>query len=128
MLRSDVSTSIAAREYFTVDLRGLRAALAARAARDGMTESDVVRSALATSFGTSGPVLFDPARQSIADPPSTSQMKLSVRVAVSTARRLDQRLALDIERFATGRTLDRQGVKDQTRMQQTPQRDNDRSR
>jgi hypothetical protein len=29
-----------AREYFTVDLRGLRAALAVRAARDGLTESD----------------------------------------------------------------------------------------
>ena len=40
-----------AREYFTVDLRGLRAALAARAARDGMTESDVLRSALAAALG-----------------------------------------------------------------------------
>jgi|BarGraIncu00222A_1022003.scaffolds.fasta_scaffold47680_2 hypothetical protein len=36
-------------EYFTVDLRGLRAALSARAAaRDGLTESDVLRSALAS--------------------------------------------------------------------------------
>jgi len=36
-----------AREYFTVDLWGLRAALAARAAERRMTESDVLRSALA---------------------------------------------------------------------------------
>jgi hypothetical protein len=90
MLRSDVDPSVAAREYFTVDLRGLRAALAARAARDGMTESDVMRSALATSLGTSRAVLFDPVRRSIADSPSASQVKLSVRVAAPTARRLDQ--------------------------------------
>lgn len=89
MLRSDVDPSAAAREYFTVDLRGLRAALAARAARDGMTESDVVRSALATSLGTSRAVLFDPLRQSTTHSPSASQVKLSVRVAASTARRLD---------------------------------------
>lgn len=35
---------------FTVDLRGLRAALTARAARDGVTESDVLRSALAAAL------------------------------------------------------------------------------
>jgi len=40
----------------------------------------------------------------------------------------DQRLALDIERFVTGRTLDRQVLKDQTRSQQAPQRDIERSR
>lgn len=39
------------REYFTVDLRGLRAALSARAARDGPTESDVLRSSVAVAFG-----------------------------------------------------------------------------
>jgi hypothetical protein len=39
-----------AREYFTVDLRGLRAALAARAAERRMTESDVLRSALAVAL------------------------------------------------------------------------------
>ena len=38
------------RELFTVDLRGLRAALAARAAEADMTESDVLRSALATAL------------------------------------------------------------------------------
>jgi hypothetical protein len=35
----------------------------------------------------------------------------------------DQRLALDIERFVTGRTLDRQVTKDQTMLQRAPQRD-----
>ena len=35
----------------------------------------------------------------------------------------DQRLALDIERFVTGRTLDRQVLKEQTRLPQEPQRD-----
>jgi hypothetical protein len=40
----------------------------------------------------------------------------------------DQRLALDIERFVTGRTLDRQVVKDRTRVQEAPQRENERSR
>jgi len=39
-----------AREYFTVDLRGLRAALTASAARDGVTESHVLRSALAVAL------------------------------------------------------------------------------
>ncbi len=43
---------VATRECFTVDLRGLRAALAARAARDGSTESYVLRSALAMALGT----------------------------------------------------------------------------
>jgi len=45
-----------AREYFTVDLRGLRAALTASAARDGVTESHVLRSALAVALGSDGSV------------------------------------------------------------------------
>ena len=39
-----------AREYFAVDLRGLRPALAARAAERRMTESDVLRGALAAAL------------------------------------------------------------------------------
>ena len=35
--------SPAAPEYFTVDLRGLRDWLSARAAREGVTESEVLR-------------------------------------------------------------------------------------
>lgn len=44
------------REYFTVDLRGLRSALRTRATEDGVTESDVLRSALATALGPNGAV------------------------------------------------------------------------
>jgi hypothetical protein len=42
--------SPAAREYFAVDLRGLRAPLVARADRDGLTASDVTRSALVVAL------------------------------------------------------------------------------
>ena len=42
-----------AREFFTVDLRGLRAALSTRPAREGLTESDVLRSARRVSSGLS---------------------------------------------------------------------------
>jgi len=81
---------VAAREYFTVDLRGLRAALGVRAAREGMTESEVLRSALATALGTSEVLLIDPMPQPIAESPGASQTKLSVRLARSAASRLDQ--------------------------------------
>ena len=50
-LQAKVMTRRRARENFTVDLRGLRSALKARANRDGLTESDVLRSALAVAFG-----------------------------------------------------------------------------
>jgi hypothetical protein len=48
--------------------------------------------------------------------------------AIATALRespdpKDQRLAQDIERFVTGRALDRSLVKEQTRLPQAPQRD-----
>jgi hypothetical protein len=80
----------AAREYFTVDLRGQRAALAARAARDGVTESDVLRSALATSLGTSRGVLSDPSNDSTTGSPGVAHVKLSVRLMRAAAYRLDQ--------------------------------------
>ena len=78
------------REFFTVDLRGLRPALRARAARDGVTESDVLRSALAAALGDPGVHLRSPGVGSAASsrtaPP---HVKLSVRVSVQVARRLD---------------------------------------
>lgn len=86
----NVAMPAGAREYFTVDLRGLRAAMGARAARDGMTESDVLRSALATTLATSRTGLSDSVDQPTAESPSTSQVKLSVRLAAPAARRLDQ--------------------------------------
>ena len=81
---------VATRECFTVDLRGLRAALAARAARDGVTESDVLRSALAAALGTSRGVLSDPANDPTSGSPSVAHVKLSVRLMRPAAYRLDQ--------------------------------------
>ena len=82
--------AVTAREYFTVDLRGLRAALAARAARDGMTESDVLRGALATALGTER-VAFCGSPMAIAGGwHNPSQVKLSVRLVRAAAQHLDQ--------------------------------------
>jgi ParB family chromosome partitioning protein len=80
--------SSTSREYFTVDLRGLRAALAARAARDGITESDVLRSALSVTLREGDP---SPLRSvELLDlSPAIRQIKLSVRVSPLAARRLD---------------------------------------
>ena len=81
--------SVLGREFLTVDLRGLRASLRARAASQGLSESSVLRSALAAALGTDR-----------TDPPSTSteaddrgsakQLKLSVRLSEAAACRLDQ--------------------------------------
>jgi len=82
--------AVATREHFTVDLRGLRCALAARAARDAVTESDVLRSALATALGTSRVVAPGPPPDAVADWPNACRVKLSVRLVQPAARRLDQ--------------------------------------
>ena len=82
-------TTPTTREYFTVDLRGLRSALRARAARDGVTESDVLRSALAAALGDSGVRSSTPVVESAASPSTTRHVKLSVRLSASAARRLD---------------------------------------
>lgn len=76
------------REYFTVDLRGLRAALSARATRDGLTESDVLRSALAAALGApdvASPTPASPRERS----PVRRHVKLSVRASHMSAYRLD---------------------------------------
>lgn len=78
-----------AREYFTIDLRGLRAALAARAAESGITESDVLRSALAMVLqaergGTAMPAPVVGGRSS-----RSAHVKLSVRLSHAAADRLD---------------------------------------
>jgi hypothetical protein len=64
-----------AREYFTVDLRGLRAALSARAARDSLSEPDVA--------------LPMPVVGAYERSPVARHVKLSVRVSVLAAHRLD---------------------------------------
>ena len=81
---------VATRECFTVDLRGLRAALAARAARDGLSESDVLRCALATALGTDQGVLPGPASDRTVAQLTVAQVKLSVRLVRPAANRLDQ--------------------------------------
>jgi hypothetical protein len=76
------------REFFTVDLRGLRAALSARAAATRATESDVLRSALAAALHDASAVPQGPV-PSVTDP-SPSQLKLSTRLPRSAAERLDR--------------------------------------
>jgi hypothetical protein len=84
-----------AREYFTVDLRGLRAALAARAAEHRMTESDVLRSALAVALDADPSIAItqDPDFGGGSSPtPHTSpapHVKLSVRLTRQASQRLD---------------------------------------
>ena len=77
------------REFFTVDLRGLRAALRSRAAEAGITESDVLRSALAVALGDGR---GDPLNSSATGDASASQpqVKLSVRIICPVAARLDR--------------------------------------
>ena len=81
--------AVTAREYFTVDLRGLRAALAARAAHDEMTESDVLRSALARALGTERVAACGSPKETAGGWPSASQVKLSVRLVRPAAVQLD---------------------------------------
>jgi hypothetical protein len=83
-----VAPRTSAREFFTVDLRGLRAALSARAAATGATESDVLRSALAAALHDAPAVPQGPV-PSVAVP-STSLLKLSTRLTRSAAERLDR--------------------------------------
>ena len=79
------------REFFTVDLRGLRAALAAHAAKAGMTASDVLRAALTAALNVEGggPSMASNAGELA---PTTSQVKLSVRIPRAAADRLDHQV------------------------------------
>ena len=78
------------REFFTVDLRGLRAALSRRATEAGITESDVLRSALAVALGDGR---GDPQNSPATGGASASQpqVKLSVRITCPVAERLDRK-------------------------------------
>jgi hypothetical protein len=80
------------REFFTVDLRGLRAALSRRATETGLTESDVLRSALAVALNDdqnqSATLNSSEAGDICASQP---QVKLSVRITCSAAERLDRK-------------------------------------
>jgi len=78
-----------AREYFTVDLRGLRAALAARAAERRMTESDVLRSALAAALDADQSIAITQKTGFADGQPPTPHVKLSVRLTRLASQRLD---------------------------------------
>jgi len=80
--------STAPREYFTVDLRGLRAALAARAAEHGVTASDFLRGALAVALCDDGSGRTALPPRTTDHPPSSTQIKLSVRLPRLDAHRL----------------------------------------
>jgi hypothetical protein len=78
----------ALREFFTVDLRGLRPALAARAASAGMTESDVLRSALASALGDRASDAVP--RHDVEAGSRSVHVKLSLRLTEAVAHRLEQ--------------------------------------
>ena len=76
------------REFFTLDLRGLRAGLKAQAASLGLTESSVARSILAAALGAER---SDSSAPSTACGPMTApQVKMSVRLPAAAASRLDR--------------------------------------
>jgi plasmid stability protein len=77
------------REFFTVDLRGLRARLRARAASLGLTESAVLRGVLAAGLGGEK---SDPSAPSAGAgvPVIASRVKLSVRLPRTASSRLDR--------------------------------------
>lgn len=77
-----------AREYFTVDLRGLRAGLSARATETGMTESDVLRSALVVALQAERGSSIAPLSVVGASLSRTTPVKLSVRLSRAAAQRL----------------------------------------
>lgn len=77
------------REFFTVDLRGLRARLAARAASDGLTESAVLRSVLAAALGAERSDSSAPSA-SAGGPVIAPHVKLSLRLLKTASSRLDR--------------------------------------
>ena len=76
------------REFLTVDLRGLRAGLRARAASSGQTESSILRSVLAAALGDR-PIDVSPLSAGADGPMSPAQVKLSVRLPRTASSRLD---------------------------------------
>lgn len=76
------------REFFTLDLRGLRAGLRARAESRGLTESAVLRSVLAAALGAEAGDSAAPSAGA-GDPIRAAQAKLSVRMVKDAGCRLD---------------------------------------
>lgn len=88
--QTDRAVRSTTREYFTVDLRGLRAALSARALAEAVTESDVLRSALVAKLGPEAVVSTLPSSGSACTAERRSLAKLSIRLTRLAAHRLDQ--------------------------------------
>ena len=78
-----------AREFFTVDLRGLRAALTAHAAETGMTASDVLRGALAAALDAGHGRAITPTLVAGDESVPTNKVNLSVRLSRTAALHLD---------------------------------------
>ena len=76
------------REFFTVDLRGLRTGLRTRAASLGLTESAAVRGILAAAIGDERNDSSAPSAGA-GGPMTAPQVKLSVRLPRTAASRLD---------------------------------------
>lgn len=89
-MQTDRAVRSTTREYFTVDLRGLRAALSARAVAEAVTESDVLRSALVAKLGSEAVVSTLPSSGSAATAERRSLAKLSIRLTPQAAHQLDQ--------------------------------------
>lgn len=77
------------REFFTVDLRGLRAGLRARAATLGLTESAVARGILAAALDAEHGDSSVPSA-GVVGPMIAPQVKMSVRLPRTAASRLDR--------------------------------------
>ena len=76
------------REFFTADLRGLRAGLRARAASNGLTESAELRNVLAAALGADRRDLSASSVGKV-DPRNAAKVKLSVRLLKTASSRLD---------------------------------------
>ncbi|HEX4234985.1 MAG TPA: hypothetical protein VH041_11835 [Caldimonas sp.] len=76
------------REFFTADLRGLRAGLRVRAASHGLTESAELRNVLAAALDADRRDLSASSAGEV-DPGNAAEVKLSVRLLKTASSRLD---------------------------------------
>jgi hypothetical protein len=76
-------------EFVTVDMRGLKAALIARAREEGVSVSVVVRDAVARALPSGQEAAPREAAPSVSEDDSKGTVKLSIRFTETEARRLD---------------------------------------
>ncbi len=80
--------SSSSREFFTLDLRGLRAGLRSRAASNGLTESAELRNILAAALGADRSDLSASSAGGV-DRVNAAKVKLSVRLLKTASSQLD---------------------------------------